>query len=143
MGALQIIAENAQTAQITQAQLGSTVRGIYSMPPAHGAAIVELILGDTTLYKSWDTELSAMRNRINNLRESLSNHLSKETDQDFTFIKKQRGMFSFLGINETEIKELKKDFGVYMVDSSRINVAGINDSNLEHFIESLARVIKR
>ena len=113
------------------------------MPPAHGAAIVELILGDLNLYKSWDTELSAMRNRINNLRESLSNHLSKETDQDFTFIKKQRGMFSFLGINETEINELKKDFGVYMVDSSRINVAGINDSNLEHFIESLARVIKR
>ena len=113
------------------------------MPPAHGAAIVELILGDTTLYKSWDTELSAMRNRINNLRESLSNHLSRETDQDFTFIKKQKRLFSFLGIDETEISELKKDFGVYMVDSSRINVAGINDSNLEHFIESLAQVLKR
>ena len=52
-------------------------------------------------------------------------------------------MFSFLGIDETEISELKKDFGVYMVDSSRINVAGINDSNLEHFIESLAQVLKR
>ena len=142
VGALQIIAENAQTAQVTQAQLGSTVRGIYSMPPAHGAAIVELILGDMTLYRSWDTELSAMRNRINDLRESLSNHLSKETEQDFTFIKKQKGMFSFLGINEREINELKKDFGVYMVDSSRINVAGINDSNLEHFIKALAQVIK-
>ena len=95
-----------------------------------------------TLYRSWDTELSAMRNRINDLRESLSNHLSKETEQDFTFIKKQKGMFSFLGINEREINELKKDFGVYMVDSSRINVAGINDSNLEHFIKALAQVIK-
>ncbi len=143
VGALQIINGNTKSAQITQAQLGSTVRGIYSMPPAHGAAIVEIILGDSILYQKWEKELTEMRNRINELRESLSTHLTNETGRDFNFIKEQRGMFSFLGIDKTEISRLKEDFGIYMVDSSRINVAGINKYNLEHFIESASQVLER
>ena len=113
------------------------------MPPAHGAAIVEIILGDSILYQKWEKELTEMRNRINELRESLSTHLTNETGRDFNFIKEQRGMFSFLGIDKTEISRLKEDFGIYMVDSSRINVAGINKYNLEHFIESASQVLER
>ena len=143
VGALQIINAESKTAQVTQAQLGSTVRGIYSMPPAHGAAIVETILADSLLYKKWDHELTGMRNRINKLRESLSTDLTDQTGRDFNFINRQKGMFSFLGINEDQISQLKRDFGVYMVDSSRINVAGINESNIKHFIESLSKVLKK
>ena len=143
VGALQVVNQSAETAPVTQAQLGSTVRGIYSMPPAHGAAIVETILADKTLYADWDKELRGMRERINSLRRVLAETLTEHAERDFSFISEQRGMFSFLGLTQNQISELKETFGIYMVDSSRINVAGINDSNIDHFIESMAQVLRK
>jgi len=113
------------------------------MPPAHGAAIVETILADKTLYADWDKELRGMRERINSLRRVLAETLTEHAERDFSFISEQRGMFSFLGLTQNQISELKETFGIYMVDSSRINVAGINDSNIDHFIESMAQVLRK
>ena len=142
VGSLQIVSPNVAQTTIVQSQLGSVVRGIYSMPPAHGAAIVETILSDKTLKLQWGEELSATRDRINLLRKELANRLTREIDQDFSFIEKQKGMFSFLGIDANQVARLQKEFAIYMVDSSRINVAGINSSNIDYFVESMTTILK-
>lgn len=141
VGSLQIVSANTGRTAAIQSQLGSVVRGIYSMPPAHGAAIVAIILDYEALNAAWVGELTAMRERINGLREVLARRLGAATGRDFGFIRAQRGMFSFLGITPAEIERLRTEFGVYMVDSSRINVAGINDANIEHFTTSMAAVL--
>jgi len=142
VGSLQIVCPSVAQTAVVQSQLGSVVRGIYSMPPAHGAAIVETILSNKVLNLQWIEELSTMRDRINLLRKELANRLTREIDQDFSFIEKQKGMFSFLGIDASQVARLQKEFAIYMVDSSRINVAGVNSSNIDYFIESMAKILK-
>ncbi len=142
VGALQIVSTSNGVAGIVQSQLGSVVRGIYSMPPAHGAAIVETILNDEALNANWVEELTVMRNRINSLRDVLAVRLSEAAQRDFSFIREQRGMFSFLGITPEQVRRLQSEFGIYMVDSSRINVAGINGGNIDHFMRACAAVLR-
>ena len=141
VGALQIVTKNTAAAAVVQSQLDSVVRTIYSMPPAHGAAIVEIILGDEALNVAWVKELDEMRDRINGLRTVLAERLTSATGQDFNFIKNQRGMFSFLGISPEQVTRLQKECGIYMVGSSRINVAGINNANVDHFLTSCAKIL--
>ncbi|MGR8918178.1 MAG: amino acid aminotransferase [Gammaproteobacteria bacterium] len=141
VGSLQIVSPDPAQTGIVQSQLASVVRGIYSMPPAHGAALVETILGDEALSASWIAELDGMRGRINGLRDTLAERLTAATGQDFGFIRDQRGMFSFLGISPEQVTRLREEFGVYMIDSSRINVAGVNASNLEHFVDAMGRTL--
>ena len=141
VGALQISGPDTAQTAIVQTQLGSVVRGIYSMPPAHGAAIVERILGDEALHADWVTELDGMRERINGLRDLLARRLGEATGQDFDFIREQRGMFSFLGISAEQVARLRQDYSIYMVDSSRINVAGVNDSNIDYFVDAMGHIL--
>ena len=113
------------------------------MPPDHGAAIVQLILSDDVLRIEWDAELTQMRDRINGLRAQFVKQIkSIGIDQDFSFIEREKGMFSFLGVNVDQVQTLVNDCSVYLVNSSRINVAGINDSNIEYLANSLAAVLK-
>lgn len=141
VGSLQVVSADTARTAVVQSQLASVVRGIYSMPPAHGAAIVETILDDEALNAAWVAELTAMRERINGLRAVLAERLTAATGRDFGFIRAQRGMFSFLGITQAEIERLRTEFGIYMIDSSRINVAGVNDANVAHFVDAMAAVV--
>ena len=142
VGALQIVTSSSAAVSVVQSQLDSVVRTSYSMPPAHGAAIVEIILGDEALNLAWVQELDEMRDRINGLRKALAERLGSATGQDFSFIRKQRGMFSFLGISPEQVSRLQKECGIYVVGSSRINVAGINNANVDYFLASCARILK-
>jgi aspartate aminotransferase len=122
--------------------IASTARGIYSMPPDHGATIVEMILADAALRADWETELTDMRERINGLRTLLVNRLKAAgVPQDFSFIQNEKGMFSFLGISVPQVQRLTKEYSIYLVDSSRINVAGINDANIDYLVDSLKTVL--
>ncbi len=138
-GALTVLANSAQSADIVFSHLQNASRAVYSMPPAHGASIVETILTDTALRQQWQGEVADMRERIKSLRESLSAALAPYGD--FGFIPQQRGMFSFLGLSIEQVTRLKQQYSVYMVDSSRINLAGINQANLPYLAESIARVL--
>ncbi|MEI8642997.1 aspartate/tyrosine/aromatic aminotransferase [Pseudoalteromonas sp. Hal040] len=143
IGACSIIAKDAATADISNSVLLSVVRSIYSMPPAHGADIVSTILGSTELTQMWHDELDEMRNRINGLRTLIKESLAaKGIDQDFSFIDRQNGMFSFLGINKEQIERLQKEYSIYIVGSSRVNVAGISDANIDYFANAVADVCK-
>jgi aspartate aminotransferase len=112
------------------------------MPPAHGAAIVETILGTPALKQQWLDELKVMRDRINGNRAMLVEQLKTNgVDRDFSFIARQKGMFSFLGINPAQVETLKKEHSIYMVGSSRISIAGISQANVDYLAKSIAKVL--
>lgn len=142
-GALTVICENDSAATVATTLIAAAARAMYSMPPDHGAAIVQLILNDADLRKEWDTELTTMRNRINGLRAQFVKQIQTTgISEDFSFIEREKGMFSFLGVDVDQVQSLVNDYSIYLVNSSRINVAGINDENIEYLASSLAAVLK-
>lgn len=143
IGAVSIMTADSKTTDIAKMNLLSVVRSIYSMPPAHGAIIVGHILDSAELTALWHQELAEMRDRINAYRQLIIDKLAAENvQQDFSFITRQHGMFSFLGINKTQIDRLKADFSIYMVGSSRVSIAGLNHNNIDYFAKSVATVLK-
>ena len=143
IGAVSVVAADKKTVEIARSVLLSVVRSIYSMPPAHGAIIVSHILDSAELTALWHQELATMRNRINDYRQLIIDKLAAEgVQQDFSFITKQHGMFSFLGINKAQIDRLRTEFSIYMVGSSRVSIAGLNHNNIDYFAKSVAAVLK-
>ncbi len=142
IGACSVIGKDAEATEITHAVLMRVVRTNYSMPPAHGAAIVETILSSSELTAQWHAELKIMRDRILDTRQLFVDTLkAKGVDRDFSFITRQNGMFSFLGITPEQVEQLQQENGIYIVNSSRINVAAINPSNIDYLCESIAKVL--
>jgi len=143
IGAVSIVAVDSKVAEVAKVNLLGVVRSIYSMPPAHGAIIVANILDSNELTSLWHQELAEMRDRINNYRQLIIDSLAAEgVQQDFSFITRQHGMFSFLGINKAQIDRLRSEFSIYMVGSSRVSIAGLNHSNINYFAKSVATVLK-
>lgn len=142
-GALTLMgATQAQTAA-ARSQLLSVTRGLYSMPPAHGSALVDIILHSEPLTEQWCAELTQMRTRIQNLRAGLVEALAQALpERDFGFIARERGMFSFLGLTEVQVASLRQDFSIYMTANSRINVAGLSLERLGYVAKAIARVSK-
>ncbi|MEE3290391.1 MAG: amino acid aminotransferase [Pseudomonadota bacterium] len=140
-GALTIICENEGTAKTATTLIAAAARANYSMPPDHGASIVQKIMDNQELRSEWKHELTEMRDRINRLR-SLLVMCIKEADinEDFSFIEREKGMFSFLGITVDQVQSLIDDYSIYLVNSSRINVASINDKNIDYLVSSLAAI---
>ena len=142
VGEVVVIAKNTTAANISHGQLLSIARGIYSMPPNHGAAVVDIILHNPELTQQWQTELTTMRERIASLRVSLVSQLQTAgAGSRFDYIQHEKGMFSFLGINPEQVLTLKQQHSIYMVNSSRISVAGLSDRNMGYVVESLMKVI--
>jgi aspartate aminotransferase len=142
IGACTVIGETAATTDIALSVILNVARAIYSMPPAHGAAIVERILTSEDLRQEWYSELAEMRNRINSNRTVIVDKLKeKGVTRDFSFIANQKGMFSFLGITPEQVQQLQDEYSIYMVGSSRMSIAGIAPSNVDYLAESIAKVL--
>ncbi|MEX2962163.1 aromatic amino acid transaminase [Microbulbifer sp. TYP-18] len=142
VGLAMVVYGDAASADRGQSQLLNVVRGNYSMPPSHGAAIVESILSDAGLRANWEEELTEMRERINGLRLGLVENLAAAgASGDFSFIQRQKGMFSFLGITPEQVQRLQQEYSIYMVDSSRISIAGLSQSNMEYFCRAVASIL--
>ncbi|HXR88971.1 MAG TPA: amino acid aminotransferase [Steroidobacteraceae bacterium] len=143
-GALTVVSESSGAADAALSQLVRIARSIYSMPPDHGAAIVYEILSKEELRRSWVEELSGMRNRIQGLRTELVKRLAAAYPQrSFGYIATQRGMFSYLGIDTPQVRELREKHHVYMTDDSRINIAGLSTENLAYFADAVAQVLRK
>ncbi|KAA9001140.1 aspartate/tyrosine/aromatic aminotransferase [Affinibrenneria salicis] len=142
VGACTLVAADAQTADKAFSQVKATIRANYSNPPAHGASVVATILGNDTLRAIWEQELTAMRERIQRMRQLFVNTLQeKGADRDFSFIIEQNGMFSFSGLNKEQVLRLRDEFGVYAVNSGRINVAGMTPENMAPLCEAIVAVL--
>jgi aspartate aminotransferase len=127
---------------IVQSQIQASARGIYSMPPSYGGALVDIILHDDALRQMWVDEVDAMRNRMRDLRAMLVTNLAAHGAQkDFSFVNQQKGMFSFLCITPEQVQAVRAEHSVYFVDSSRVNIAGINQQNVETLAKALVSVL--
>ena len=143
VGTLSLLAADSATRDIVSSQVNNLVRTIYSVPPDHGAAVVSLILHDDKLRSAWVVELAEMRERLREMRVLLHDALvEKAPDHDFSHLVRATGMFCFLGVTAEQVARLKKDFGIYMVDSSRINVAGITPGNVNYLADSIAATLQ-
>lgn len=142
IGACTLIAQTSNNADLVASVLASVIRGIYSMPPAHGAALVETILSSPELTTEWHSELKEMRDRINGNRQLLVDKLKENgVTRDFSFIARQSGMFSFLGITPEQVQQLQDEYSIYMVGSSRMSIAGIANRNVDYLAQSIAKVL--
>ncbi len=142
VGCAILIARDAAQADIAFSQICNVARTMYSMPPDHGAAAVRIALTDADLRANWEAELNAVRARMIRLREGLADALRKRTNSDrFDFVAKHRGMFSRLGLSVEQVHRLRAEHGIYMVDDSRINVAGLPDDRLDDLAAAIVSVL--
>ena len=143
VGALTLVASSPEAAGALMSQVMICIRANYSNPPAHGAAIVTEVLNDSGLRQQWEGEVTEMRNRINSMRASFVDTLERKgVRRDFSFIARQRGMFSFSGLTGQQVDALREEYAIYMVGSGRINVAGITEANIDYLCESIAAVLR-
>ena len=142
VGSLSHLCADTATRDIVSSQVNSYVRTLYSLPPDHGAAVVSMILNDSELHAEWLDEVKDMRDRLQGMRVLLNDALvEKIPDRDFSHLVRANGMFCYLGITPQQVGRLKKEFGVYLVDTSRINVAGITADNVGYLSDSIAAVL--
>jgi len=132
------IAKDAAAADIVSSQMQNVIRATISQPPDHGAEIIRIILTDPELTAEWKAELEAMRTRMIRLREKLAEAIrARSNATDYDFIAEHRGMFSLLGLPPAVVEKLKLEDGVYMINDSRINVAGIPENRVGELADAL------
>ncbi|MGP1958231.1 MAG: amino acid aminotransferase [Arsenophonus sp. ER-NS5-MAG3] len=142
VGACTIIANNSDEAEKVVSQIKSIIRANYSNPPAHGASIVTMILSNELLKKEWIEELTTMRERIQRMRQLFVSTLQeKNAKQDFSFIIKQHGIFSFSGLNEEQVTKLREKHAIYTISSGRINIAGLTLENMVPLCKAIIDVL--
>ncbi len=143
VGALTLVAANQADAERALSQMRVSIRTNYSNPPTHGAAIVATILNDPELRREWDKEVAAMRKRIHQMRELFVDTMKRKAPQhDFSFLKDQQGMFSFSGLTNVQVDELRSNYSVYVVgNGGRMNVAGMTRENIEPLCTAIAAVL--
>jgi aromatic-amino-acid transaminase len=142
VGALSVVAASSDEAARVLSQLKRLVRTNYSNPPTHGGKVVAAVLADPELRALWDRELTQMRNRIHDMRLQFVEKIrARAPSADFSFVARQRGMFSYSGLSKDAVRRLRDDFSIYAVDSGRICVAALNSHNLDYVGDAVARVI--
>lgn len=142
VGGLSVVCEDAEAAGRVLGQLKATVRRIYSSPPNFGAQVVATVLGDEQLKANWLAEVESMRKRILSMRQELVNVLKEAVPgHNFDYLLKQRGMFSYTGLSAAQVDRLREEFGVYLIASGRMCVAGLNASNVHRVAQAFAAVM--
>ncbi|WP_417258729.1 aromatic amino acid transaminase [Celeribacter sp.] len=142
-GCLMAMSETAENTAVTQGTLNFLNRQNYSFPPDHGARLVTMILNDEVLKADWMAELEEVRLGMLGLRTQLAEELRKQTNSDrFDFVAQHRGMFSRIGATPEEVMQIRKDFGIYMVGDSRLNIAGLNADTVPLLATAVAKTCK-
>lgn len=142
VGALTAIAADADAASRVFSHVKTVIRANYSNPPAHGGQVVTEVLQDKALRAQWEEEAAAMRAHINDTRRVFADTLkAKGAPVDFSFITRQRGMFSFSGLNKAQVERLREEFAIYIVGSGRINVAGIGAKDMTPLCDAIMAVL--
>jgi aromatic-amino-acid transaminase len=142
VGGLSVVCESADAATRVLGQLKAAVRRIYSSPPSHGAQLVQTVLADAELRQNWLAEVESMRCRILAMRSALAGALAQTLPgRDLGYLLSQRGMFSYTGLSAEQVDRLRSDFGIYLVRSGRICVAGLNTGNVGRVAQAFAAVL--
>lgn len=141
VGCAMVLSSNSSELENAFSHILMVLRGNYSMPPDHGAAVVAYILSNKSLFTTWCEELNTMRNRINQLRHQLADRFASQSgESSFEHIRNQRGMFSLLGLSNTQVATLRADCAIYMPNDSRTNIAGLNADQVDRFVTAVLDV---
>jgi aspartate/tyrosine/aromatic aminotransferase len=139
VGALFIIGETHKIQERIQSSVHQIIRAIYSNPPFHGAQLVSHILGTHALKKEWESELTAMRERIGEMRNALTKALvAKSKKRDFSYLNNGSGFFCYSGLTLSQVERLTKEYGIYMTSDGRINLAGLNWDNVDYVANAIS-----
>jgi aromatic-amino-acid transaminase len=142
VGALSVVTAAKDESARVMSQIKRVIRANYSNPPSHGGAVVAAVLSNPELYQMWEDDLAGMRLRIRAMRSSLVEKLkSRGTAQDFSFIIKQRGMFSYTGLSAEQVARMQSEFGVYAVSTGRICIAALNTRNIDYVADAIVTVL--
>ena len=146
VGALSVVCRSPDEAARVLSQLKITIRTNYSNPPTHGAQVVAMVLDNPALRALWEDELAGMRLRIKQMRALLQDKLQTALQtagatQDFSFITRQRGMFSYSGLSKPQMDRLRDEFAIYGVDTGRICVAALNTGNIDAVVAAISQVL--
>ena len=136
VGSLFLKTGSREASERAMAHVYQRAREMWSMPPDHGAAAVHIVLEDDQLRARWHVELTAMRDRINSVRQRIA-----AAHRRLAFIGGQYGMFSMLPISKEQVLGLRANYGIYMADSGRFNVVGMSDEQIDRFIEAVAECL--
>jgi len=142
VGALSVVTASKDESARVMSQIKRVIRTNYSNPPTHGGAVVAAVLSNPKLRQMWEDELATMRDRIRAMRSSLVEKLKATgTAQDFSFIAKQRGMFSYTGLSAEQVARLQGEFGVYAVSTGRICIAALNTKHIAYVAKAIVAVL--
>jgi aspartate/tyrosine/aromatic aminotransferase len=142
VGALTLVTPSEEAAQAAISHVKKCIRANYSNPPSHGASIIITVLNDPKLRAQWGGEVQAMCDRINRVRRLFVETLAaKEVARDFSFIARQRGIFSYTGLTKEQAQALREKHSIYILDSGRINVAGMNEDNIDAICQAIAEAL--
>ena len=143
VGALSVATASTEEAARVLSQLKRVVRINYSNPPTHGSKVVANVLTTPELHSLWDRELGQMRDRIKTMRTALVDGIQARVPGfDFSFVLRQRGMFSYSGLSKAQVQRLREEFAIYTIETGRICVAALNAGNIEYSVDAIARVLK-
>jgi aromatic-amino-acid transaminase len=143
VGAFSVVAGSDEEAARVLSQLKRIVRTNYSNPPTHGGQIVATVLDSPQLRSLWERELGGMRERIKEMRKKLVDQIhARVPGADFSFVLKQRGMFSYSGLTKEQVRQLRAEFSIYAIDTGRICVAALNTKNVDYVADAIANVIR-
>ena len=143
VGTVMLVGKESKSTEAALSQIRQAIRCNYSNPPRHGAATVATILTDPTLRAEWVTEVDGMRNRISQMRAMFIDGMkASKACRDFSFLNRQKGMFSYSGLNSMQADWLKKERGIYIVGTGRINVAGMATSTMPTLCAAIAECIQ-
>jgi aromatic-amino-acid transaminase len=142
VGALSIVTAGKDESARVMSQVKRVIRTNYSNPPIHGGALVAAVLSTPELRQQWESELAGMRDRIRAMRTGLVDAIKAAgVAQDFSFVVKQRGMFSYTGLSAAQVDVLRNDFGIYAVSTGRICLAALNTKNIGYVADAIAKVL--
>jgi aromatic-amino-acid transaminase len=143
VGALSIVTGSPDEAKRVLSQLKRVVRANYSNPPTHGSQVVATVLSSPELRKLWEKELGEMRERMKAMRRLLVEKIkARVPSADFSFVLKQRGMFSYSGLTREQVRRLREEYSIYTIDTGRVCIAALTTGNVDYVADAIASVIK-
>jgi aromatic-amino-acid transaminase len=143
VGALSVVTASADEAKRVLSHLKRIVRTNYSNPPTHGSQVVATIFGNPELRSLWEREVGEMRDRIKKMRQALVDGVQKRVPgANWSFILRQRGMFSYTGLTKEQVARLRKDYSIYTIDTGRVCVAALTSKNVDYVADAIASVIR-